>query len=101
MASLLIVKSSRVCAGLAKLRYSENNKKSDYFDLQVNRICGFTRKRHWKLRVKDLPKVPTWRIERVSNPRSFGRKASTLPKRHHAPRPMSSRQPPDKNVLSG
>src|SRR6218665_1779466 len=28
-----------------------------------------TPKRHWQLLVKDLPKVPTWRLERDSNPR--------------------------------
>src|SRR6218665_3384116 len=40
---------------------------------------------HRQLSMKDLPKVPTWRLERESNPRPFGRKASTLPKGHHAP----------------
>src|SRR6218665_2402174 len=38
-----------------------------------------------QLEVKDLPKVPTWRLERDSNPRPSGRKASNLAKRHHAP----------------
>ena len=28
---------------------------------------------HRQLRVKDLPKVPTWQLERDSNPRPFGR----------------------------
>src|SRR6218665_2070017 len=37
------------------------------------------------LRVKDLPKVPTWRPERDSNPRPFGRKATNLPMSHHDP----------------
>src|SRR6218665_751611 len=46
---------------------------------------SFTPKRHRKLRVKDLPKVHTWRLERGSNPRPSGRHASTLPMRHHAP----------------
>ena len=36
-------------------------------------------KRHRQLRLKDLPKAPTWRLERDSNPRSFGRKATNLP----------------------
>src|SRR6218665_3623022 len=44
---------------------------------------SFTPKRHRKLRVKELPKVPTWRLERDSNPRPFGRKASNIPMRHH------------------
>ena len=38
-----------------------------------------------QLRVKDLPKVPTCRLERDSNPRLFGRKASTLLMSHHTP----------------
>ena len=33
-----------------------------------------------------LNTVPTWRLERDSNPRLLGRKASNLPMRHHAPR---------------
>ena len=36
-------------------------------------LCGnFTPKRHRQLRVKDLPKVPTWRLEWDSNPRPSG-----------------------------
>src|SRR6218665_2497652 len=47
-------------------------------------LCrSFTPKRHRQLRVKDLLKVPTWRLERDSNPRPSGRKASTLPMCHH------------------
>jgi len=46
-------------------------------------LCrSFTPKRPWQLRVKDLPKVPTWRLERDSNPRPFGRKATNLPCQH-------------------
>src|SRR6218665_1205226 len=41
---------------------------------------------NWQLRVKDLPKVPAWQLERDSNPRPFGRKTSNLPMSHHAPR---------------
>src|SRR6218665_3751264 len=37
---------------------------------------SFTPQRHKQLRVKDLPKVPTWRLERDSNPGPFGRKAT-------------------------
>ena len=49
-------------------------------------LCrSFTPKRHRQLRVKDLPKVPTWRLERDSKPRPFGRKATNLPMSHHAP----------------
>src|SRR6218665_1446693 len=35
---------------------------------------SFTPKRHRQLRVKDLPKVPTWWPQRDSNPRPFCRK---------------------------
>ena len=49
-------------------------------------LCqNFTLKRHRHLWVKDLPKVPMWRLERESNPWPFGRKASTLPMRHPCP----------------
>src|SRR6218665_4219413 len=47
-------------------------------------LCrSFTPRRHRHLRVKDLPKVPTWRLERDSNPRPSGLKAATLPMHHH------------------
>ena len=45
---------------------------------------SFTPKRHRKLRVKDLPKVPSWRLERNSNPWPFGRKATNLSMNHSA-----------------
>src|SRR6218665_1874459 len=52
-------------------------------------LCrSFTPKRHRQLRVKDLPKVPT--LERDWKPRPSGRKASTLPMRHHDPHPMKN-----------
>src|SRR6218665_1877557 len=44
-----------------------------------------TPKRHMQLRVKDLSRVPMWRLERDSNPRPFGGKASNLPISHHVP----------------
>src|SRR6218665_1836095 len=56
-------------------------------------VRSFTSKRHRQLRVKDLPKVqvPTWWLERDSNPRPSGRKASTLPMRQHVPpRPINN-----------
>ena len=34
---------------------------------------------------EEMPKVPTWRLERDSNLRFFGRKAWNLPMSHHAP----------------
>ena len=33
--------------------------------------------------MKDLPKVPTWRLERDSNPRPSSRTVSPQPMRHH------------------
>ena len=48
-------------------------------------LCrSFMPKRHRQLQVKDLSKVPTWRLERDSNPRPFGRKVMNLPMSHHA-----------------
>src|SRR6218665_3181053 len=43
------------------------------------RIMYFTPKGHRQLRVKDLPKVHTWWLERDSNRRPFGRKGPNLP----------------------
>src|SRR6218665_991235 len=49
-------------------------------------LCqSFTPKCHRQLRVKDLPKVPTRRLEWDLNPRPFGRKVMNLPMSHHAP----------------
>ena len=44
---------------------------------------SFTRKRHRQLRVKDLSKVSTWRLEPDSNPRPSGQQLLTLPMSHH------------------
>ena len=53
-------------------------------------LCrSFTPKRHRQLWVKDLPKVPTWRLERESNPRPSGLKLSTQSMRHHVPQTIS------------
>ena len=38
-----------------------------------------------QLRVKNLPKVPTWWLERDSNPWPFRQKAYNLPMSHYAP----------------
>jgi len=49
-------------------------------------LCrGFTPKRHRQLRVKDLSKVPMWRLELDSNLWPFGRKALNLLIGHHVP----------------
>ena len=57
--------------------------------LQITALTPYvgvnTPKGHMQLRVKDLPKVPTRRLERDSNPRPFGRRAPNLPMHHHAP----------------
>ena len=45
---------------------------------------SFMLKRHRQLQVKNLPKVPTWRLEWDSNPWPFGRKAANLPMSHFA-----------------
>ena len=61
------------------------------------RVHFYSRLQHWccvgvktpkrcrQLWVKDLPKVPTWRVEWDSNLRPSGRKAPNLPLSHHAP----------------
>src|SRR6218665_685535 len=55
-----------------------------YYTDTTRMLCrSFTPKRHRQLRVKDLLKVPTWRLERDWNPRPFGRKASNISMRHH------------------
>src|SRR6218665_1253829 len=49
-------------------------------------LCrSFTPKRAGNCELRTCRKVTTWRLERNSNPRPFGRKASTLLMRHHVP----------------
>src|SRR6218665_3637108 len=50
------------------------------YHIQSQRISRDSR----QLRVKDSPKVLTWRPERDSNLQTFGRKASNLPMINHA-----------------
>src|SRR6218665_3433679 len=58
-------------------------------------LCrGFTPKHHRHLRVKNSSKVPTWQLERDSNTRPFGRKATNLPMHHHVLHDDES-QPPN------
>src|SRR6218665_3047768 len=47
---------------------------------------SFTPKRHRQLRMKDLTKVPPWRLQRDSNPPLFGLKVPNLPMSHHITR---------------
>ena len=59
-------------------------------------LCrSFTPKRHRQLLVKDLPKVFTRRLERDSNPRPFGRKATNLPMSHYSPQKVRGTCTPD------
>jgi len=49
-------------------------------------LCrSFMPKRHRQLRVKDLPNVSTWWLERDSKLPPFRRKALNIPMSHHAP----------------
>src|SRR6218665_413539 len=41
-------------------------------DYSTNTVSEFNAEAHRQLQVKDLPKVPTWRLERELNPRPFG-----------------------------
>src|SRR6218665_184266 len=48
-------------------------------------VAEFHAKCHGQFRVKEFSKGPTFRLEWNSNRRTSGRKASTLPMRHHTP----------------
>src|SRR6218665_1163992 len=55
-------------------------------DYSLETVSELTRqKRYRQLRVKDLPKVPTWRLEWDSNLRPSGRKTPNLSLSHRAP----------------
>src|SRR6218665_2239310 len=41
-------------------------------DYSTDTVSEFHAEAHRQLQVKDLPKVPTWRLERESNPRPYG-----------------------------
>src|SRR6218665_3701701 len=41
-------------------------------DYSADTVSEFHAEAHRQLQVKDLPKVPTWRLERESNPRPSG-----------------------------
>jgi len=54
-----------------------------YYISQI--LCGsFTPKRHRQLQLKDLPKVPTWRLDQNLSLWPFRRKATNQPMSHHA-----------------
>jgi len=54
-------------------------------DYSTDTVSEFHAEAHRQLQVKDLSKVPTWRLERESNPRPSGWKSSSQPRRHHVP----------------
>src|SRR6218665_4027489 len=54
-------------------------------DYSTDTVSEFHAEAHTQLQVKDLPKVPTWRLERESNPRPSSLKSSSQPRRHHTP----------------
>ena len=58
-------------------------------DYSTDTVSEFHAEAHRQLKVKDLPEVPTWRLERESNPRPSGWKQSTQPRRHHVPQIIS------------
>src|SRR6218665_520489 len=55
-------------------------------DYSTDTVSEFHAEAHRQLQVKDLQKVPTWRLERESNPRPSGSKSSYQARRHHVPR---------------
>jgi len=54
-------------------------------------VSEFYPERHRQLRVKDLLKVSTWRLERNSNPQLFGRNATRLPMSRHTSHELTLR----------
>jgi len=54
-------------------------------DHSTDTVSGFHAEAHRQLQIKNMPKVPTWRLERESNPRPSGWKSSSKPRRHHVP----------------
>ena len=54
-------------------------------DYSTDTVSEFHAKAHRQLQVKDLPKVPTWRLERESNPWPCSWKSSSQQRRHHVP----------------
>ena len=77
-----------VCISIAPLPvhyYSEALPTKTMSVIIKNRVGVNKPKRHRQLRVKDLPKVPTQRLEWDTNLRPSGDKAPNVPLRHHAP----------------
>src|SRR5688572_3102433 len=59
-------------------------------DSSADTESEFHAEAHEQLRVKDLPRVPTRRLEVDSNPQPSGCKAPNIPLHHHAPHYISS-----------
>ena len=57
--------------------------------ISIRIVPELTRQNTTALSVKDLPKVPTWRLEWGLNIQPSGRKASKLPLSYHAPHSFS------------
>ena len=55
-------------------------------DYSADTESEFHAEAHEQLRVKDLPRVPTRRLEVDSNPQPSGCKAPSIPLHHRAPR---------------
>src|SRR6218665_3874884 len=49
----------------------------------IDTMSEFCTPKRYRQLQNNLPKVPTWRLERDSNPRYSDRKALSLPMRHH------------------
>jgi len=62
---------------------------------------SFTLKCHRQLRVKDLHKVPTWRLERDSKPATLRTKATNLPMSRHKLSCFSIHDSPQAPLLEG
>src|SRR5688572_8164829 len=58
-------------------------------DYSADTESKFHAEAHEQLRVKDLPRVPTRRVEVDSNPQPSGCKAPNIPLHHRAPQLLS------------
>ena len=75
------VHSAISIAPLQVLYYSEGRTP----DYSTDTVSEFHAEAHRQLQVKDLPKVPTRRLERESNPRPSGWNSLSQPRHHHVP----------------
>ena len=70
-------------------------------DYSTDTVSEFHTKAQRQLQAKNLPKVPTWRLERESNPRPSGWKSSSQPRRHHVPRLFYQWEDETANKMTG